>query len=172
VPDLRSLKAKCARLEVEYGGETILVFYRPGLVTERTQDVLHQLGQDGVFAPLFEELARILITWDLTEDGATVPVTPAAFGRVGIGLVGSVTNAIVRDVARPFWVPEPTIPTPDPTPWSNGSSPAASSAPAPTTSTSSSPPNGRTSTPPTWPDSPTPAIASAGTPGFPASGGP
>lgn len=168
MPNLAALRAKSARLEVPYAGETIVVFYRPGLVTDATQTILRQLALDGDFAPLHAELRRILIAWDLTDDEVPLTFTAAGFVAAGIGIVGSVTNAIVRDVGNPTWVASPPIATPS----SNGSSPTASSEPHPTTTTSSSPPNGPTSHPGTWPDSPRHEVASAGSPGFPASGGP
>jgi len=159
VPDLASLRAKCARLEVVYGGETIVVFYRPTLVTEETQAILRTLQLDGDFRPLFAELERVLMAWDLTSDGIPLPLTSEGFTMVGIGVVGQITNAIVRDVGNPTWVASP----PSPTGSSNGSSPTASSVPAPTTSISSSPPNGHTSTPPTSSDFR--ATSPSGTPG-------
>jgi hypothetical protein len=170
VPNLADLRARCARLEVDYGGETIVVYYRPALVSEQTQAILRELQRTGDFRPLHAELERVLIDWDLTDGDAPVPLTDAGFTLAGIGVVGTVTNAVVRDVGNPTWAPLPSPARPIPS--SNGSSPTGSWAPPPTTSISSSAPNGHTSPPGTWPDSPTPAAASAGFPGSAGSGGP
>ena len=160
MPDLASLQA--ARLEVAFGDATIVVVYRPALVTKATRDAVRGLVEQSDFDPFFAELARVLLAWDLTSGGVPIPLTPEGFAGVGVSIIGSIMNAIVSDVSNPTWE---VVATEAPIPSSNGSSPTASSVTPPTTTISSSPPNGHISTPPSWPDSPTPAIASAGTPG-------
>jgi hypothetical protein len=178
--DLASLRANCARADVDYGGFHIAVFYRPALVNAKTQDVLQKLQEDGNFRPLHEELRKILITWDVTLDGVVIPFTEEGFTAVGIGVIGSITNTLVAAVGKPLWVGQETIPPPpptehpsirlaeadsSPTPSSSGSSTTDVSDAAPTTSTPSSPPNGLTSHPGSSPAYPTPQTVSAGPPG-------
>lgn len=166
--DLASLKNRCAELPVEYAGETILVYYRPVDVTGEAQKALVQLGIDGRIEPVYAQLQRILIAWDLTINRQPVPLTPEGFVQVGLGIVQLIYGSIIRDVGNPTWVASPPAPIPS----FNGSSPTATSATPPTTSTSSSPPDGSTSPPGTSPDSPTPLAAFAGIPGPPVSDGP
>lgn len=167
MPDLASLQG--ARLEVPFGDATIVVLYRPSLVTKVTQDALRGLQARSEYDPFFAELSRILIAWDLTSDGAPIPLTAEGFAGVGVSVIGSVMNAIVLDVGNPTWE---AVETAGPIPSSNGSSKTDAWAPSPTTTISSSPPSGPASTPPTWPDSPTPVPPSAGTPGSATSGAP
>jgi len=159
--DLASLLAREATLEVAYAGEVLRVQYRPAEVTGRTQRALAQAGRDGEIDPLLAELARILVTWDLTADGAPVPTTADALAALGLGLTMAVLQGVLKEVGNPTWAASPPSLTRSP----NGSSPTANWAGPPTTSGSSSTPAGPASLPGPWRVPTTPTNASAGAAG-------
>lgn len=173
--DLNDLLDRAADLAVPYGDAVVNVTYRPEAVTGDTQRVVHGLTRSSDADPLFAELARVLIAWDVTRGGVPVPLTVDGIASVGLGVTGAVLGAVLADAGNPTHRAARTrrVPPGSPTPSSNGSSSPTSSAPAPAvTSSSSPPPNGPASHPgPSW-GSTTPQPLSVGSAGSPASGGP
>lgn len=167
MPDLLSVKRNCARLDVEYGPASLVVFYRPVEVDDQTHAALVGMHAAGELGPFYAELERLVVAWDLTADGQPVPTDAAGFRRAGVGICGKIINAILADVSSPTWG-DPPSPGPQ-TPWSNGSSPTAGSDSPSTTTASSSPPNGWASHPGPSPDSTTPLAVPGGSRGLTAS---
>lgn len=164
--DLARLAAGVAHLEIPYGDEALAVDYRPERVTGRTFGLLARAhaGGDLDLAGLFAELARLLVAWDLTEDGVPVPTDAPNLERLGMALVGTILRAILADAAQNP-TRAPATPRRATGATSNGSSPTADSVFVPITTTSSWPPSGPASTPPSSPASPAPDRPSAGVPG-------
>ena len=164
--DLARLAAGVAHVEIAYADELLALDYRPERVTGRTFGLLAraQRSQDLDLGALYADLAGLLVSWDLTEDGVPVPTDAAGLERLGMTLVGAILQGLLQDAAS-----SPTraaaARTRGTAATSNGSSPTASSALAPTTTPSSPPPSGRTFIPPTSPASPTPEGPFAGVPG-------
>lgn len=163
--DLQSLINRVAHVSVPIGAESIEVDYRPDLVTGETQRIIAASGGNPNPDPLFLELARVVVGWDLTNGGQPVPVTIAAIAGLGLQISLQTLLAIVRDAGNPKAVttraPMTTLLS------SNGSSTMVGSATVPITTTSSPLPNGHTSPPGILPDSPTPASVFAGATGSP-----
>lgn len=155
--DLASLLRREAEVAVPYAGDVIRVVYRPEMVTAAYRREVTAAGED--WGLLFAALERVVIGWDLTEDGRPFPPTAANLERLGFGLIAAVLGAIGEDVQNPTW--RATGPTPS----SNGSSPTASSAAPPTTPSPSSPPAGPASPPGPSSAPTTPAPAWPGVPG-------
>lgn len=163
--DLQSLLSRQAHVSVPIGGASIEVAYQPHLVTGETQRILAQLMANPDPDPLFRELERILIGWDLTDGGAPVPTTADGIARIGLQISLHTLQAIMRDAVDPKRVTSrPTILSPIS---SAGSSPTESSGAAPITTTSSPPLNGQGSPPGISEASPTPQAAPAGASGSP-----
>jgi hypothetical protein len=163
MPDLAAVRANSARLTFDYAGARFTLYYRPVDVDDSTHAALRAMRAEGEMDAFYAELARLVDEWDVTDHGAPVPTTADGFKSSGIAICGRLMNAILADVANPTWAPRPAPASG--TPWSNGSSTEASSAPPPTTSPSSSTPAGRVSPPGTWPDSPTPLVVRSGSAG-------
>lgn len=169
MPNLAALRQNSARLSFEYAGATFTVFYRPLDVDDDAHQALRGMSIGGDMEPFYQQLERLVIWWDATEDDAMVPTTVAGFKRSGLAVCGHLMRAILADVGNPTWAPSPDQASP--TPSSNGSSPTASSAPtaSPTTTTWSPPPSGPGSTPPTSSAAPISAPGLVGTRGLAAS---
>jgi hypothetical protein len=165
--DLARLAAGVAHLSISYADETLELDYRPERVTGRTFGVLAAARRTGAvdLEALYAELGRIVVRWDLTDEGVPVPTDAAALERLGLALVGTILHAILEDAAQNPTRAEATRPT-GTVATSNGSSPTAPSALlVPIGTTSSSAPSGPVSTPPTSPASATPGPPFAGVPG-------
>jgi hypothetical protein len=160
MPDLAALRQNCAKLEFDYGGARFTAYYRPLDVDDEVHQAVRGMGIGGDMDPFYAQLSRLVVWWDATDGGVTVMTTVDAFKRVGVGICGTLMNAILRDVGNPTWAPSPLQARQ--THSSNGSSPTANSAPHPTTTTSSSAPSGQDSPPGISPDSPAPLAVLAG----------
>lgn len=167
--ELADLAARTAHLSVAFAGVgTIEVDYRPDLVTGDTQTIIVQFTRTGDPEPLYAELARVLIGWDVTADGQPVPTSPDGLRSVPLEVTRRTLNAIMEDSGAPkATTPAPRMTMTSLRGSSPGSRPAESSTPAtsPTTTTSSPPPNGPASLPGPSPDSTTPPAVSAGVTG-------
>lgn len=163
MPDLRGLRENTARIECEYAGEKIIVFYKPVLVTDETQASIARLRDTGDFKGMFAELRKLLIWWDITDGGVAVPFTDEGLSVIGVGITGHIINAIVHDVQDPTMERLPAQALPIPT--SNGYPATAAWVPPPTMVTSSSQPNGQASPHGTLLASPSLVDASSGIPG-------
>jgi hypothetical protein len=164
--DLARLAAGVAHVSIPYAAETLEVDYRPELVTGRTFGLLAAAGRGGTIdlEALYAELGRLIAGWDLTDGGEPVPTDAAGLERLGMGLVGTILQAILADAAQNPTRAAVTRPTATAA-TSSGSSRTVDSALGPITTASSPPPSGPASTPPISPASPTPEAPFAGVPG-------
>lgn len=165
MPDLANLRANTARLSFSYVGATFTAFYRPLDLDERTQTARRAMAENDDLRALYAELARVVLEWDVSENGAPVPTTPEGFQSAGTGICLSLWNALLVDLRNPTLVPgwRPASPTLS----SNGSRPTDAWAPtaSPTTTPSSATPSGSASPLGTSPDYPSPPVTSAGSSG-------
>lgn len=165
MPDLAELRANLAELVYTYLGVAFTAHYRPVDLNDRTQAARRAMTADDDLEPMYAELARVVVDWDVTEHGEPVPTSPEGFKRAGIGVCIALWNALLLDMRNPTVAPG-RRPAP-PTGSSNGSRPAAVWAPGayPTTTASSSTPAGSASAPGSSPGAPTPPATPSGSSG-------
>lgn len=124
--DLAALRQRRATAVVEYHGEAFNVAYRPEKYDANMQAKMMQVSRSSEFGPLLELLMEMLISWDLTDAGQPVPITPETLGSLPLNLLAEVARAVMREAISG----DPTTQTPTATDGSrssNGSPPAASS---------------------------------------------
>jgi hypothetical protein len=155
--DLAAVERGYGECECEWENETIVLRYRAELNNRALIAVKRALV--GVLAldgktrfpdveTMIEELERVLLPsgpdvpadergWDITDNGASVPITFDTLADLPPGLPAAMLGAVFRDVNDPNRR----------RPSSSGSSVAASSEGRPTITRSSAPRNGRASLP-------------------------
>lgn len=164
MPTLKELRQNAARVEVVYGDSTIILYYRPHLLTPDTQKVLSGATTRGGLDPLIAEFKRLMVWWDVTDDdGEMIPFDPEPLHQIGVGLIGNIINAMVQDVLNPTWASPPVQARL--TPYSNGSSPVVRLDPVPITINSSEQLSGQESRPGFSEGSMTEEPVSSGIPG-------
>jgi hypothetical protein len=157
--DLRSIERGFGEVDVDWQGHAILVRYRADLnnraLIAMKRVMVGVLALDGStrfpdVEAIIDELIRVLLPsgpdvpedergWDLTDNGASVPITFDTLVDLPPGLPAAILGAIFRDINDPNRR----------RPSRRGSSQGADSqpAPSPTTTASSSMPNGQGSLP-------------------------
>lgn len=97
--DIRSLSARSREISVEYAGEIIRVTYAPAKVTPAWERGFQEaLKDEWRTRALVDALAEILVGWDLTEEGAPLPVTRESLARLPLDLLGAIFSAIMEDL--------------------------------------------------------------------------
>lgn len=154
--DLNALERGYGECEAEWNGHTIVVRYRADLNNRAMiaikRVMIGVLALDGTtrfpdVEAIIDELLKVLLPidheygpgWDLTDNGAPVPITYDALVDLPPGLPASILGAIVRDLNDPQRR----------RPSRRGSSPGADAqpTPSPTIGDSSTTPNGQASPP-------------------------
>lgn len=125
MPKLTDLVASRKTIRVPIGDGALKVTYRPSVVTPRLQKAVAAAQRDqDIDAGMLEPVSKLIASWDLTDDAEEVIETaPDALADVPAQLLLAVLEAIGNDMA-------PNRMSAEPSP--NGSTPAASSAPAQT----------------------------------------
>ena len=138
MPKLRNMLGETGTIEIECpGDEPLVVEYRRGAVTPRLQGKLAEIQREialagadaipsaGALVTLCELYAQTIVAWNLTDDdGATIPTDAEHLADVDFGTL----NLVMQEIGRQTQ-PDPLNGSVS----SNGSSPAASSAPLPIT---------------------------------------
>lgn len=121
---LSALTADRRPLRVAFGDDALNLTYKPSAVNAVQEARELEEREKGLhLAAQARSLAEIIASWDLQDDdGQPVPVSAAVVGALGLDFTSKVTRAILADLL-------PNQKTGDDSP--NGSSAAASSAPAP-----------------------------------------
>lgn len=95
--DSRKFVERTSALEVDFGdGDVIKLTYRPNVIT--TDEAI---SENGTPEENVEQAARLIATWDLTEDEQPVPLTRKALGAQPATIVGRVMSAILEDMRVP-----------------------------------------------------------------------
>lgn len=127
MPKLSDYSERGATRTVEVGqGEGALhVTYRPAVITPRFQKAMvAAMTANDVDGGLLWPMSELIAEWDLTDDdGAPIPTTPDGLAEVPVRGLMAILEAITGNEAPNRQSAEPSR---------NGSTPAASSAPAQT----------------------------------------
>jgi hypothetical protein len=124
--DLAAIRDDVATTEAVYGPHAFLVRYRPS----RYDDAFHQaFTEQSARESINYYLTELLVSWDLTSDGAPIPTTPEGVATVSLPIKLAVVKAVEADVLNPTITAGQTPPTSAPTATSSsGTPPAAPSA--------------------------------------------
>lgn len=103
MPKLSAVIADQATVEVELGGEPVIVTYRPRRMTPELQErIAAAEGAAGIRTALYGPIAELLVSWDLTQDDGT-PIDPSdeeALRTVPSQVLLAVLRGVLQD-ARP-----------------------------------------------------------------------
>lgn len=101
--DLANIRNDRATARCTYMGDELEFKYRPGMVTPHTYA---RLSTEQTVEELADFFVKALVTWDLTEKDEDsgkrkmVDITPEVFMNLPMGLVRSMTQAILQDVPQ------------------------------------------------------------------------
>ena len=152
--DLDALEANRARLHVPYKDQELTIEYQPERVGMNLQRAWLRLGQPPHdVEPLLEQLATILLSWDLSRGGEPLPLTTDVLGALPVALTGTIAQNILEDFADPKSLRKTETASASSTRSRTTSTPAGDSATARTSRSSSSTHNGRESLRGSSPDS-------------------
>jgi len=144
--DLEALEANRARLHVPYREQELTIEYQPERVGMNLQRAWLRLGQPPHDpAPLLEQLAMILLSWDLARGGEPLAITLDVLGALPVVLTGQIAQAILEDFGDPKSPLRTASASASSTPSPITSTPADDSERAPVSPSSSSTPNGQDS---------------------------
>src|SRR5262249_9735038 len=147
-------EANRARLHVPYKDQELTIEYQPERVGMNLQRAWLALGRPPHDAePLLEQLATILLSWDLSRGGEPLAVERDVLGALPIALTGAIAQAILEDFADPKSPLKTVVASVSSTRSPTISTPADDSAPVPTSPSSFSTPNGQDSLRGSSPDS-------------------
>lgn len=93
--ELKNIREDVARVDVEYMGETIVVKYRPGMVTPRTWGLLSEAESTEQIAEFYSQL---ISWWDVTDKGKNVAVDVDSVSNMPMPFIAAVSQAILKDV--------------------------------------------------------------------------
>jgi len=115
VPSLKKMRARTDQFKVAYAEEDTTVTWLPGLLTMRFEERLQDLydewrsGQGRASAALRElreQLAKLIVEWDLTEDegpvsesNPMVPITAEKLADLPEGFTGSLVDRLMEEAA-------------------------------------------------------------------------
>jgi hypothetical protein len=122
--DLGTIEHDIAVTTAEYGRHSFVVRYRPS----RYSDTFHKaFTEKAARDSVNYYLSELLVDWELTRDGAPIPISPEGIATVVLPIKLAVVKAVEADVMDPTTQAEsPAMPAPTPIS-SNGGPPAARS---------------------------------------------
>ena len=88
--DLNALTANKATLTIQWGGESMDVVYRPGLIT---QDRLDKVSGDKATVQF---LLDLLVSWDIRQGTKKLSLTEASINKLPFDLVAHMFNELIR----------------------------------------------------------------------------
>lgn len=103
---LKTRRAKTADTKtatVEFGDESMTIEYRIGALSPATLQALQDNSADDnerLFATV-DFLAEVLGAWEVTDNGATLPIDEATLASLPLDFLSAIANAIVVDVQVP-----------------------------------------------------------------------
>ncbi len=121
---ISALTANRRTVNIDFSGETLKVTYRPSAINAAQEERELADRETGHHVmSIIRTLIENIVSWDLLgEDGQPLPLTEDALKPLGIDVLQTISNSIVRD-ALPNRTTQPS---------SNGSSPqTVASAPSP-----------------------------------------
>ena len=94
--EIGHLVSKRKPLKIEWAGETVNIVYRPYSLSigQEIRDAL--TGDDRHY--LIEEMRRLLVEWDITEDGQPVPIDEESLERLPLEFLNAVSRAILDEM--------------------------------------------------------------------------
>lgn len=98
--DLADLEVGYVETEAEYNGHRIPFRFRSD-VTGRTMLSLKRLVREADPEPLYAELARLIVAWDVTSGGKAVPISAEAWEDLPAELPMTFVTAIVTAISDP-----------------------------------------------------------------------
>lgn len=142
--DIADLEVGYVETEADFNGHKIPFRFRSD-VTGRTMLSLKRIGKEADPEPLYAELARLIVAWEVTNGGEPVAITPEAWEDLPAELPMVFVMAIMQAIADPN----------KRRPLRSGSSQGAASQPIafPTSTDSSRMPSGQDSPSTSSPDS-------------------
>lgn len=93
--EIGHLAAKRKPLAVEWAGETVNVVYRPYTLAMGEQLRAAVLANKSY---VVEEMERLLLEWDITEDGEVLPIDAASLTRLPLELLNTISDAILTEM--------------------------------------------------------------------------
>lgn len=97
--EFRQLQGRRATAVAHYAGEDVRLDYRPELLDAPTVSKLQSMLQTAEAPTAYIDLlARLVAEWDITEDGAPMPVTRENLTRFGVTLLDALASAILLDM--------------------------------------------------------------------------
>ncbi len=110
MPSLKRMRNKVDQTKVTWGDETLVVSWRPGMLTMGFYEDLAKLGDmargqgataEVAFLTLRKRLASFLVEWDLTEDdepgSPMIELNEASMKELPDGLVMAVLNKVLEE---------------------------------------------------------------------------
>lgn len=98
--DIADLEVGYVETEAEYNGHKIAFRFRSD-VTGRTISSLDALRTQVDPKPLWAELSRLIVAWDLKSRGEPIPVSEAAWQDLPADIAGSFFQAILTAISDP-----------------------------------------------------------------------
>jgi hypothetical protein len=94
--EIGHLISKRKPLVVEWEGERVNLAYRP--YTLAIGQAITDALREGDRTYVVEEMERLLIEWDITEEGEPLPIDAESLGRLPLELLNAISRAILEEM--------------------------------------------------------------------------
>lgn len=97
---LKALRKDQRELDIEFPGGTLHVVYQPSAMNARLEDEEATLKESGrPVQGVARSLSKVLQEWNLEdENGRPVPVSYEALAELGMDVLNTITQAILKDL--------------------------------------------------------------------------
>jgi hypothetical protein len=74
------------------------ITYRPGVITPESIAELKATDEDNATEGLIEQICKLVVTWEIEDDGAMLPITPDNCRKLPIALLGTILRGIMKEI--------------------------------------------------------------------------